>query len=166
MVFLPLEGLLPGPVSERMQDPEGAAEKSSASLKTESKMFSFCPLGHECRCPEERAWERILKSEWWRPGGALRSVGTALPGGTGGSLNGGRRWSGASQWEAGVGKSPCCPRWKREALATGDRGERGATCQGQGSSEEWRQPPQTHTTPRVHTAAKFSQGMALLERVG
>lgn len=97
MFVQPLEELLPGSVSERMRDPEGAAEKSSASLKTESKMFSFCPQGHECRCPEERAWERTLKSKQWRPGGAILSIGTALPGGTGGSLNGDLRWSRGSQ---------------------------------------------------------------------
>lgn len=82
---LPLEGLLLGLVLERMQDPEGAAEKSAASLKIESKMFCFCPWGQKCRCPEERAWERILKSEWWKPDGAMLSIGMALPGGTSGS---------------------------------------------------------------------------------
>lgn len=41
MFVRPFEGLLPGLGSERMQDPEGAAEKASASLKTESTMFSF-----------------------------------------------------------------------------------------------------------------------------
>lgn len=138
----PLEGLLLGLVLERMQDPEGAAEKSSASLKTESKMFSFCPQGHKCRCPEEHAWERILKNEWWRPGYGLHRdgascryqwlfkcgpvIGQGIPGE---KLGWGRTW------------------WKEEALAIGDREERGATCQGQGSSEEWKHPPWANTTP-------------------
>lgn len=51
MFVWPLEGLLPALVSERMQDPEGAAEKSAASLKTESKMFSFCPQGTNADVP-------------------------------------------------------------------------------------------------------------------
>lgn len=63
-------------------------------------------------------------------------------------------------------EEPRCPSWKREALAMRDREGRGATCQGQGSSQEWRQPPQANTTPPVHITAKFLQGMALLERVG
>lgn len=105
----PFEGLLPGFVSERMQDPEGAAEKASASLKTESKMFFFCPQRHEGQCHEERAWERILKSESWRPDGAVLSMGTVLLASTSGSLDGDLQWRGASHEKLQLGSVPAVP---------------------------------------------------------
>ena len=166
MFVRPLEGLLPGLVSERMQDPEGAVEKSSASLKTESKMFSFCPWGHKCRCPEKCAWERILKSERWRPGRAMLSTGTALPGGTSGSLRGDLQGSGDPSEKPGLGRACAVPAgrgklWLWETEKREEQPVKDGAAARNGDSPQRRAPH-----PRFMQPPTFRKGWLCLKELG